>query len=800
MQKQVFGAVCLLCSEDSSTSLVSYSTNGLVIPTSACQMLGRFMDVRALTHSSLCAYLELIQCHMATNTVVVVSEHYELSLWSFIQKHRVSNSWIHQILLQVVDGVRFCHENLLILGLLTTDDLLLSDHDGPQLKIARYGLHKIACRNVDYVVGSAWYCAPERLAMLDEDRAFASSKSDVWSIGIVLLETFTRHKLKEIWNVKQILSILNDVIPNRNSILPGLLQRMKSNFDNSNLQMPTIPSEYYAIVEDCLQFFPSKRPTAEELYKRLFEIKSPSDSKNVVDENEVLQTDFTLTERFYLWNLCGQDVCSILVNCGVLKLRPPIRSLPWIVAEDFHLYGNEESRLLDVSMNVYTLPQSNLDQRIQQLDRIAFRYSCEISHGAHIAVKYASLDHQSLIVKERDIDYQAVRMCTMRRYLRCFPYAKDRLMFESTKDIPPVYRGSIWAALLDISQEEALEEFTQCDCISEQVSDRQLQVDIPRCHQYDELMATPAAHYKLKQILKSWLSYEKKYVYWQGLDSLAAPFLYLNFNNLPMAYACFRRFIKRYLREYLSVFMQLLSFTDAQLYEHLKALDFHPELFSIPWFLTSFAHVLPLHKLFHLWDSLLLADSSFPLFVGVSILSYLRNSLMSAQFNDAILLFSDLPDVPIDSIVTNSWKLYNSVPLGCVARVHSSTHLRRKYPLTKTYRYDWQECSCPPVYASDLAQLMKTETVLMIDLRPEFIHTKQPIPGSISCCFEVNEYSTETFTQIAGGAVESAFQKQHIICLFDIAPYLSAKSAGCECVANGIDRVCIYVDDCTLLL
>ena len=61
-------------------------------------------------------------------------------------------------------------------------------------------------------------------------------------------------------------------------------------------------------------------------------------------------------------------------------------------------------------------------------------------------------------------------------------------------------------------------------------------------------------------------------------------------------------------------------------------------------------------KSFQLWDALLLADSSFPMFVGVSILtdSRLRELLMRAQFNDAILLFSDLPDVPIDRVVGNA--------------------------------------------------------------------------------------------------------------------------------------------------
>lgn len=86
-----------------------------------------------------------------------------------------------------------------------------------------------------------------------------------------------------------------------------------------------------------------------------------------------------------------------------------------------------------------------------------------------------------------------------------------------------------------MTETAAREDFLRLDIASEQASDRQLQVDIPRCHQYDELMTSPAAHHKLKHLLKAWLASEADhYVYWQGLDSLAAPFLVLHFNNLRM--------------------------------------------------------------------------------------------------------------------------------------------------------------------------------------------------------------------------------------------------------------------------
>lgn len=53
--------------------------------------------------------------------------------------------------------------------------------------------------------------------------------------------------------------------------------------------------------------------------------------------------------------------------------------------------------------------------------------------------------------------------------------------------------------------------------------------------------------------------------------------------------------------------------------------------------------VFPLHKIFHLWDTLLLGNSSFPFCIGVAILQQLRDRLLENGFNECILLFSDLP-------------------------------------------------------------------------------------------------------------------------------------------------------------
>ena len=56
-----------------------------------------------------------------------------------------------------------------------------------------------------------------------------------------------------------------------------------------------------------------------------------------------------------------------------------------------------------------------------------------------------------------------------------------------------------------------------------------------------------------------------------------------------------------------------------------------------------FSDVLPLYKIYHLWDTLLLGNCAFPLCVGVAILKQVRDILKSYDFNECITLFSDMP-------------------------------------------------------------------------------------------------------------------------------------------------------------
>jgi TBC domain-containing protein kinase-like protein len=148
----------------------------------------------------------------------------------------------------------------------------------------------------------------------------------------------------------------------------------------------------------------------------------------------------------------------------------------------------------------------------------------------------AKPSHTSIIAKERDICYQYSRHCKFRKLLNDFPNSYNEIKVAAVLDVPPLLRGKIWAAVLNVRGDSKL-IYDSFDKDTEYETDRQLDLDIPRCHQYHPSLASPQGHAKMKRVLKAWISAERdKHVYWQGLDSVCATFLSLSFNNEVCAY------------------------------------------------------------------------------------------------------------------------------------------------------------------------------------------------------------------------------------------------------------------------
>ena len=116
-------------------------------------------------------------------------------------------------------------------------------------------------------------------------------------------------------------------------------------------------------------------------------------------------------------------------------------------------------------------------------------------------------------------------------------------------------------------------------------------------HQYCSYLSSKVGKAKLSRILKAWVIYneDKEVVYWQGIDSLAACFLVLNFHYESRAFGSLICLIEKYLKnlfandnssamEYiLLTYEKLLMYHDPEIALHMKEIGYFPELYAIPW-------------------------------------------------------------------------------------------------------------------------------------------------------------------------------------------------------------------------
>ncbi|CAG8640371.1 5304_t:CDS:10, partial [Funneliformis mosseae] len=439
-----------------------------------------------------------------------------------------------------------------------------------------------------------------------------------------------------------------------------------------------------------------------------------------------------LSQIYYFWKLAGGDVESELAKRGYLLSTPPIERIPRTVkVQDGKEEGTTKDTAFLFSDTIYTLSLKELRQRLEVAtgpNRETFEWDTdyfmlvdeddmnflvdEMSDDENSSTKVGILgkylfpdpnNHKAsssstngttpstnnvklpLLIREKDVGYQFQRVALFSELLRQYPASRDEIIHHAKVDIPPFLRGKIWAAILGVYGDyQALYDSYDKESEKETTTDRQIDVDVPRCHQYNQLLSSPIGHEKLRRLLKCFIvaNANNKLVYWQGLDSLCAPFLTLNFNDEALAFSCLHTFIPKFLQdvflfdnssviaEYLAVFKHLLSFHDPELSSHLNKIGYQPDLYAIPWFLTLFTHVFPLDKTYHLWDKILVGPPSLPLFTGISILQQLRDLLIKSEFNDCLAFAESFPDVDIEKCIQSALSMCKVTPPSVIYRVH----------------------------------------------------------------------------------------------------------------------------------
>lgn len=615
---------------------------------------------------------------------------------------------------QLLDALYYLHNTLdCVHGLITPECIVWH---GDDMKLTNWPINFLT--NSGFALGSSvllpldvTFIAPEHVKQ--PDRKF-TQQSDIWSAGLTLLKLVKPDcKLPE--NPCRIAFCDKS---------EQILEHIEGSLSDDIVENSVIWNEFFRRILDPN---PSTRATLQELYS-IIDLDPPQIitnhlqiplTLNYFEAQQKKVSELDIAEIYYLWRLSigrnfeseqKQDDC------------PPIFKIPYLIVSERQVNQTAESKLKNhividtrpklIPLDKFKSDVSRLDEKIfhpliltdeevlLSQDRRSTSTSetsivskeCNNNRKVSESFTFADLDNLSvksniqlranesskilpIVIKEADFAYQCERIILFKRLLFGCPFLKDELKREASIDIPPYYRAQTWAILLEVSPKKSKQLYETIDKTTLLATDRQISVDIPRCHQYNELMASPQGHQKLSRILKAWLNYNSsEYVYWQGLDSLAAPFLLLNFDDEALAFACFNAFVNKYLKgffkkdnqiivqQYLTMFSELLSYHDASLAIHLEKLGFLPNLYAIPWFLTMFTHVLPLHKILHVWDCLLLGDVTFPLCIGLAILNQLRQELLEFNFNDCIVAFSDLPEIDIERCIRDASHFYNSTP------------------------------------------------------------------------------------------------------------------------------------------
>ncbi|XP_034739217.1 TBC domain-containing protein kinase-like protein [Etheostoma cragini] len=638
-------------------------SNGLPLTPNSIKILGRFQILKTITHPRLCQYVDISRGKH--ERLIVVAEHFESSLSDFQKQGKTASpETVLRIAYEVLEGLEFMNKHGMVHRALSAHNVLM-DCKG-NVKLVKFGLYHMTDHgaDVDFPIGYPSYLAPEVIAQgsfhpsdssHDATPLPSGPKTDVWSLGVLLFELYAGRRLLQNIHISErlkfilTLGCMDDIV----TVLAeehGCLDTIKSSLRCAHLELP----------EDI-----------SDLCK---------------DDDEDYLSERAIDEVYHLWCLAGGDLEKELINKEIIQSKPPICTLPNFVLEDGESFGQGRDRSFLLDDTTVTLSLCQLRNRLKDVAGEAYYPLLEDEQSSlpqsNSSNELSATVTLPLIIRERDTEYQLIRIILFDRLLKAYPYKKNLVWKEARVDIPPLVRGLAWAALLGI-EGDIQAKYESIDKDTPIPTDRQIEVDIPRCHQYDELLSSPQGHIKFRRVLKAWVVSHPDLVYWQGLDSLCAPFLYLNFNNEALAYACMSAFIPKYLynfflkdnshviQEYLTVFSQMIAFHDPELSNHLNEIGFIPDLYAIPWFLTMFTHVFPLHKIFHLWDTLLLGNSSFPFCIGVAILQQLRDRLLANGFNECILLFSDLPEIDIERCVRESINLFCWTPKSATYRQHA---------------------------------------------------------------------------------------------------------------------------------
>lgn len=427
-------------------------------------IIGVLHHFKWIFHPNLLAYLDISQDQ--DGTIYVVSESATRPILQHIGSNSASiKNWTWQILSAL--------HHLSTVGIdcaLLSSETVRIDHEN-NIKLHNYLFDVATCHG--FLVNSptlqARYLPPEIMNSIMSAEDIEWRRSDVWSLGILVLELIGLE-----YDHSKISQILNSA-----NIDPNLADFLKCCLCNFNDRWS---------IEQLLNHHYARPNIIPKIWKKRIFVPAK------------LEESFQTLE-----------ILSYLRNGDIRgKLNGP-NSFP----------------ILDIPTVVLCSPE-NTECMISLKEPAEIIISLEIDDKI-ISAKQAG--DCCIKINENEISHQRLRNKLFRCLLNNFPHSLQQIRCEAAQGIPLILRGKIWGALLNICGDPRL-TYHSFDTQVDHKDDQQLNLDIPRCHQYHPLLSSPQGHAKLKRLLKAWIASENSnLVYWQGMDSLLSAFMIVNFED-----------------------------------------------------------------------------------------------------------------------------------------------------------------------------------------------------------------------------------------------------------------------------
>uniref|UniRef100_A0A1D1YIG7 Cyclin-dependent kinase G-2 n=1 Tax=Anthurium amnicola TaxID=1678845 RepID=A0A1D1YIG7_9ARAE len=213
------------------------------------------------------------------DSIFMVMEYMEHDLKALMEtmKQPYSQSEVKCLMLQLLAGVKYLHDNWVLHRDLKTSNLLLNNRG--ELKICDFGLSRqygSPLKPYTHLVVTLWYRAPELLLGAKE----YSTAIDMWSLGCIMAELLAKEPLfsgktefDQLDKIFRILGTPNEKIWPGFAKLPGVkvnfvrqpYNRLREKFPPTSFSgRPTLSEAGFDLLNKLLTYDPDKRITAED--------------------------------------------------------------------------------------------------------------------------------------------------------------------------------------------------------------------------------------------------------------------------------------------------------------------------------------------------------------------------------------------------------------------------------------------------------------------------------------------------------------------------------------------------------